>query len=45
MRWARHVEQMGEKTKVYRLLEGKPEGERLLGRPRHRWIDNIKMDL
>jgi hypothetical protein len=36
---------MGEKRKVYRLLVGKPEGKRPLGRPRHRWIDNIKMDL
>jgi hypothetical protein len=36
---------MGEKRNVYRLLVGKPEGKRLLGRPRHRWIDNIKMDL
>jgi hypothetical protein len=36
---------MGEKRKVYRLLVGKPEGKRPLGRPRGRWIDNIKMDL
>jgi hypothetical protein len=36
---------MGEKRNVYRLLVGKPEGRRLLGRPRHRWLDNIKMDL
>jgi hypothetical protein len=36
---------MGEKSNVYRLLVGKPEGKTLLGRPRHRWIDNIKMDL
>jgi hypothetical protein len=36
---------MGEKRNVYRLLVGKPEGRRLLGRPRRRWIDNIKMDL
>jgi hypothetical protein len=36
---------MGEKRNVYRLLVGKPEGRRPLGRPRHRWIDNIKMDL
>jgi hypothetical protein len=34
-----------EKRNVYRLLVRKPEGKRLLGRPRHRWIDNIKMDL
>jgi hypothetical protein len=36
---------MGEKRNVYRLLVGKPEGKRPLGRPRRRWIDNIKMDL
>jgi hypothetical protein len=35
----------GEKRNVYRLLVGKPEGKRPIGRPRHRWIDNIKMDL
>jgi hypothetical protein len=36
---------MGEKSNVYRLLVGKPEGKRRLGRPRRRWIDNIKMEL
>jgi hypothetical protein len=36
---------MGEKRNIYRLLVGEPEGRRPLGRPRHRWIDNIKMDL
>jgi hypothetical protein len=36
---------MGEKRNVYRLLVGKPDGKRPLGRPRHRWIDNIKIDL
>jgi hypothetical protein len=36
---------MGEKRNVYRLLVGKPEGKRLLGRPRQRWVDNIKMNL
>jgi hypothetical protein len=36
---------MGEKRNMYRLLVGKPEGIRPLGRPRHKWIDNIKMDL
>jgi hypothetical protein len=45
MRWAGHVAQMGEKRNVYRLLLGKPEGKRPLGRPRRRWMDNIKMDL
>jgi hypothetical protein len=36
---------MGEKRNLYRLLIGRPEGKRLLGRPRRGWIDNIKMDL
>jgi hypothetical protein len=45
MRWAGHVVRMGEKRNVYRLLVGKPEEKRPLGRPRHRWIDNIKMDI
>jgi hypothetical protein len=45
MRWVEHVARMGEKRNVYKLLVGKPEGERPLGRPRCRWIDNIKMDL
>jgi hypothetical protein len=36
---------MGEKANAYRLLVGKPEGKRLLARPRHRWVDNIRMDL
>jgi len=35
----------GEKRGIYKVLVGKPEGKRLLGRPRHRWEDNIKMDL
>jgi hypothetical protein len=45
MRWAGHVARMGEKRNVYRLLVGKKEGKRPLGRPRRRWMDNIKMDL
>jgi hypothetical protein len=45
IRWAGHVAQMGEKRNVYSLLVGKPEGKRPLGRPRCRWIDNIKKDL
>ena len=45
MRWAGHVARMGEGRGVYRVLVGKPEGERPLGRPRRRWEDNIKMDL
>jgi hypothetical protein len=40
-----HVAQGGEKRNVYRLLVGKPERKRPLGRPRRRWIDNIKMDV
>jgi hypothetical protein len=45
MRWAGHVAGMGEKRNVYRLLVGKSEGKRPLGRTRRRWIDNIKIDL
>jgi hypothetical protein len=45
MRRAGHVARMGEKRNVYRLLVGKPEGKRKLGRPKRRWIDNIKKDL
>ena len=44
MRWAGHVARMGEGRVVYRVLVGKPEGKRPLGRPRRRWEDNIKMD-
>jgi hypothetical protein len=45
MRWAEHVARMGEKRSVYRLLVGKTKGKRSLGRPRRRWVDNIRMDL
>jgi hypothetical protein len=45
MRWAGHVARMGEKRIVYRLLVGKPDVKRPLGRPKRRWIDNIKIDL
>ena len=45
MRWAGHVVCMGEDRGVQRVLVGKPEGKRPLGRSRHRWEDNIKMDL
>ena len=44
MRWAGHVERMGEDRGAYRVLVGKLEGKRPLGRPRHRWVD-IRMDL
>ena len=44
-RWAGHVARMGEERGVYRFLVGKPEGRRPLGRPRRRWVDNIRMDL
>jgi hypothetical protein len=44
MRWVGHVGRMGEKRNAYRLLVGKPEGRRPLGRPRRRWVDN-RMDL
>jgi hypothetical protein len=45
MRWAGHAARMGKGRGVYRVLVGRPEGERQLGRPRCRWEDNIKMDL
>ena len=45
MRWAGHVALISEKRGVYRVLVGKPEGKRQLGRTRHRWEDNIKMNL
>jgi hypothetical protein len=45
MRWAGHVAWNGEERGVYRGFLGKPEGKRLLGRPRHRWEDIIRMDL
>jgi hypothetical protein len=45
MRWAGHVARMGEERKVYRVLVGKPEGKRPLGRQRHRWEHGIRMDL
>jgi len=45
MRWAGYVARMGEERGVYRVLVGKAEGKRRLGRPRHRWVDNIRMDL
>ena len=45
MRWAGNVARMGEEMGVYRVLVGKPEGRRPLGRPRRRWVDNIRTDL
>jgi hypothetical protein len=45
MRCAGHVARMGKKRNAYLLLVGKPEGRRPLGRPRRRWLDNIRMDL
>ena len=44
-RWAGNAARMGEERGVYRVLVGKPEGRRPLGRPRRRWVDNIRMDL
>jgi hypothetical protein len=43
MRWAGHIAHMGAKMNAYRILVGKPEGKRPLGRPRRRWVDNNKM--
>jgi hypothetical protein len=43
MSWVGHVARMGEKGNAYRVLVGKPEGKRPLGRTRHRWMDNIKI--
>jgi hypothetical protein len=45
MRWAGHVVRMGEERKVYKVLVGKREGKRPLGRPRRRWKDGVRMDL
>ena len=45
MRWAGHVARMGEERGVSRVLVGKPEGRRPLGRPRRRWVGNLRMDL
>jgi hypothetical protein len=45
MRWVGLVARMGEKRGAYRILVGRPEGRRPFGRPRHRWEDNIKMDI
>jgi hypothetical protein len=44
IRWVGQVARVGERRNAYRILVGKPEGKRSLGRPRRRWVDNIKMD-
>jgi hypothetical protein len=45
MRWVVHAAHMGEMKNVYKILVGKFEGKRLLGRVRHRWEDNNRMDV
>jgi len=45
LRWAGHVAHMDERRGIHRVLVGKPDGKRPLGRPEHRWEDNIKMDI
>jgi hypothetical protein len=45
VRWAEHVARMGVNRNAYRILVGKPEGKKLVGKPRRRWVDNIKMDV
>jgi hypothetical protein len=45
MRWAGHVARMGEERTLFKVLVGKPEGKRLIGRSRRRWEDGIRMDL
>ena len=45
MRWAGHVARIGEERGVHKVLVGKPVGRRPLGRPRRRWVDDIRMDL
>jgi hypothetical protein len=45
MRWAEHVARTGEKRNAYRIVVGNPEGKRPLGRPRRRWVNNVKMGL
>jgi hypothetical protein len=44
-RWTEHVARMGEGRDMYRVLVGKPEGKRPMGRPTHRWEDNVNVDL
>jgi hypothetical protein len=45
MRWADRIARVGRKRNAYRLLVGKPDGKRPLGRPRRRWVDNIRINL
>ena len=45
MQWAGHVARIGERRGIFQVLVGKPEGKRPLGKLRHRWEDNIKMEL
>jgi hypothetical protein len=45
MRWVGHVAHMGERKSIYRVLVGRPESKKPLGRPRRRWEDDIKLDL
>jgi hypothetical protein len=45
MRWAGQVARIGKERNAYRILVGKPEGKRPLGRPKRRWVNNIKLDL
>ena len=45
LRWADHVARMGEERGAYRIVVGKPDGKRPVGRPRRRWRDNVEMDL
>jgi hypothetical protein len=44
IKWAGHVARMGERRNAYKILVGKPEGRRLLGRPKHRWVGHIEMN-
>jgi len=45
MRWAGHVVRMGTRRRAHRVSVGSPEGKRILGKPKHKWEDNFKMDL
>jgi hypothetical protein len=45
MSWAEHIARMGEKMNEYRILVGKPDGKKPLGRQKCRWVDNIEMDI